>query len=153
MALSSLLKLAILLPKSVKGKNAFQSLRNCTITCDTKGTINFVEIVLNAYCVRLNLSIEIGELLRKLEPLANKEKRRTYQCRAWKISNLPFVRGEGWLRFHLQSSGVINDQSYVDWMNCTTISIAEGLKKSDILLLCDTYSSLVQMVPNQTWLR
>ena len=46
MALSSLLKLAILLPKSVKGKNAFQSLRNCTITCDTKGTINFVEIVL-----------------------------------------------------------------------------------------------------------
>lgn len=152
MVLSSLLKLAILLPKSVKGKNAFQLLQNCTITCDTKGTINFVEIVLNAYCVCLHFSIEIGELLRKLEFLANKEKRRTYQCRAWKISNLPFVRGEGWLRFHLQSSGVINDQSYVHWMNCTTISI-EGLKKSDILLLCDTYSSLVQMVPNQTWLR
>ena len=82
MALSSLLKLAILLPKSVKGKNAFQSLRNCTITCDTKGTINFVEIVLNAYCVRLHYSTWIGELLRKLEPLVNKEKRRKYQCRA-----------------------------------------------------------------------
>ena len=82
MVLSSLLKLAILLPKSVKGKNAFQLLQNCTITCDTKGTINFVEIVLNAYCVCLHFSIEIGELLRKLEFLANKEKRRTYQCRA-----------------------------------------------------------------------
>ena len=37
--------------KVCKGKNAFQSLRNSTITCDTKGTINFVEIVLRAYCV------------------------------------------------------------------------------------------------------
>ena len=49
MALSSLLKLAILLPKSVKGKNAFQSLRTAlSIVCDTIGTINFVEIVLLA---------------------------------------------------------------------------------------------------------
>ena len=60
----------------------FNRFETVLLLATTKGTINFVEIVLNAYCVRLNLSIEIGELLRKLEPLANKEKRRTSQCRA-----------------------------------------------------------------------